>query len=439
MKTNKNTPRKGLTRQRIANKIHRNWIDIIWNLPKQLFAQNTGTKLLSLTLAILFWFFVMDHVDPEITRVFENVPIQLINTQELDQNNLKIMNQSDYFVDVEVVGRRNKVLNLNAKSIYLWADLRSVSNGVNKIFVNSSVNSDSISIKLLSPKEIVFTIDRVISVAKPVKIVISDDFRESLYQESMELEPFEINVVGPESLVNSVENLVGTISVNAISEDYSREVTLSPYNKDGALVNGVNLEQNTTQLSLKIGKVQEYDIVTEIQGSPKDGYEVVSATVTPAKIKVRGQIEKMVGIENIKASTIELLGDESETIIIEKDLLLPEGVEAESGSHTVQIELVIEPVEIKEFTYQWEEIELKHLNTAFKAEWMNSENGIQIKVKDVASKLVDLKKEDIIPYIDFSNVLSEGEYRLKVNLPNNLQFKEIIIEPISLDLQISEK
>lgn len=115
------------------------------SLPKSIFdaklSHNTGTKLLSLLMAILFWFFVMDQVDPEISRVIESVPVQLINTQELDQSNLKIMNQTDYFVNVEVTGRRNNVLSLNAKSIYLWADMRSVRNGINNVFINSSINS----------------------------------------------------------------------------------------------------------------------------------------------------------------------------------------------------------------------------------------------------------------------------------------------------------
>ena len=41
---------------------------------KKKLSRNTGSKLLSLTLAVLFWFFVMDQVDPEITRVFDSIP-----------------------------------------------------------------------------------------------------------------------------------------------------------------------------------------------------------------------------------------------------------------------------------------------------------------------------------------------------------------------------
>ena len=114
---------------------------------KKKLSRNTGSKLLSLTLAVLFWFFVMDQVDPEITRVFDSIPVQLTNTQELDQNNLKIMNQTDFFVSVQVTGRRNNVLSLNSKSIYLWADMRSARSGVNNVFINSTINSDAVSIK----------------------------------------------------------------------------------------------------------------------------------------------------------------------------------------------------------------------------------------------------------------------------------------------------
>jgi len=433
---NKKTPKQGNNGKTEG---HDSWIERIWNLPRQVFAQNTGTKLLSLTLAILFWFFVMDHVDPEISRVFENVPIQLVNTQELDQNNLKIMNQSDYFVDVEVVGRRNDVLNMNSKSIYLWADLRSVSNGINKILVNSSVNSDSVSIKLLSPKEIIFTIDRVISVSKPIEIVFKDFFEESLYQESMEVKPFEINVIGPESLVNSVDKLIGTITVNAINEDYTKEVTLSPYTEDGVLVDGVNLQQNTAQLTLKVGKQQEVKLVSDVQGNPKDGYEIVSVKVNPEDIKIRGEVNLVSELEVLMTEPLILTGDESETIVVEKEILIPEGIEVENGKKTVQVELIIEPIEVKEFSFDFTEFELKNLNSSFEIEQVSANHKVVVRLTDIASKISGIKREDLIPYIDFSNITSIGDYRLKINLPETIDVKEISIDPISIDLKIVEK
>lgn len=414
----------------------------IFRLPKSIFesklSNNTGTKFLSLALAILFWFFVMDQVDPEITRVFENVPVQLTNTQELDQNSLEIMNQTDFFVDVEVTGRRNNVLSLNSKAIYLWADMRSVRSGLNNVFINSTINSDSVNIKAVLPKEIVLTVDRIVSLPKPVQIVFNDDFQESLYQESMEIKPLEIKVSGPESLVNAVSYLGGTISVNTLTNDYAREVSLVPYSFDGEVVSGVTLDINYATLNLKLGKTKFVPIETVVEGEPKAGYKIVSIKTTPEIISVSGEVSVMETLEKVVAGTIELTGDEETSFIVEKDVTLPEGIKTLSGDTKVQVEFVIEPIQTKEFTFDVSEIPVVNLNEKFTTDLKENQGIIMVKVTDIESVISGLTKNDIHLDINFSNVDVAGVYRMQINITDASKFNEIAIEPIYVDVVVIE-
>ena len=320
----------------------------ILSLPKRLlhvkWSQNTGKKMLSIVLALLFWLFVMDQEDPEINRVFENVPVQLINLQELDQNNLKIMNQYDYFVNVEVTGRRNTVLNMNANSISLWADMRTVRAGSNNVYINRSINTEAVSIKSVLPNEVSINVERIVSIPKPVRITITDRFSESYFQEKLSVSPSEVKVSGPESQVAAVSYLGASLAVGTLESDLSREVTILPYDENGEVVSGVVTELSYADVYLSLGRLKDVGINVDVQGNPMEGYEIVSIRTIPEVIAVSGQVDAVAGVEMLVAEAVTLSGDEDSSVIVEKDLIMPDGVTAQSHLGPIQVEIIIEQI-----------------------------------------------------------------------------------------------
>lgn len=435
---NKHTKEELSKTKRMINYLINPIINLYDVLFKKKLSRNTGSKLLSLTLAVLFWFFVMDQVDPEITRVFDSIPVQLTNTQELDQNNLKIMNQTDFFVSVEVTGRRNNVLSLNSKSIYLWADMRTARSGVNNVFINSTINSDSVSIKEVLPKEIVLTVDRMISLPKPVKIMITDSFQESLYQETLSVNPLEIKVSGPESLVNSVSYLGGSISVNALTSNHSREVSLVPYSFDGEIVSGVSLDMSYATISLTVGKEKEVPIKALIEGEPMEGYRVVGVNISPSTIVIAGPISQVDLLSSISVDTIILDGTEDASLIIERDLILPDQVSTLQANVPIQIEVLIEEILTKEFSFDVNEVAIVNLEEGFITDLSEQEQLITIKVTGIESVIAMISKNDIRLDVNFSNVTAPGIYRLKINSLGIEGFDELIIDPLYIEATVSD-
>lgn len=402
------------------------------------FSHNTGKKLLSVALALLFWLFVMDQVDPEITRVFENVPVQLINLQELDQNNLKIMNQHDYLVNVEVVGRRNNVLNMSSSSIYLWADMRTVRNGNNNVYINRTINSEAVNIKAIFPNEVLITTERIVSLPKPVKITITDRFSESFFQERMTISPEEVKVTGPESFVSSVSYLGASIAVGTAEEDFSREVTLLPYDSSGEVVNGVTLDLNYANVQIAIGKIQNVEVKVEVDGLPMEGYRVVSINIVPGQVMVTGPVDLTRNLTTIMAEGITLDGDENTSITVERDLILPQGVTIQSLIGPIQIEIEIEQIQSKEFVFNVFDLPMVNLNESFKVEIIDEENPINVKISDVESVITPLTKNDFQLDLNLSNVDKPGIYRLKVNFAELERFEEVLIDPVYIEVNVVE-
>ena len=414
----------------------------IKNLPKAFFSinlsHNSGTKFFSLMLAILFWVFVMDQVDPEISKVFESVPVQLINLQELDQNNLMIMDQHDFFVNVEVTGRRNNVLNLNASSIYLWADVRNAKKGSNILQINKTINSEAVSIQTLIPNEIVLSVDQIVSIPKPVKVTMSGDFQDNLYQSDLSVSPEEVKVTGPETLVNQVAYLGATINVSNISADTSKDVSLVPYDNDDQMVNGVTLENSYSNISLNIGQMKTLEIMPKIIGTPAEGYEIVSVSVLPETVTISGSEALIRDLNSIEAEAINLKGDEKATMIVEKSLLLPNGVTSDISDENVQIEVQIEPIITKEFSFNIKDIPIVNLSDSLKTDIANKDGAISIKVKDVESIINEITRNDLHLSINFGIVDKAGLYRLKINVANEESFNEISIDPVYIEVNVTE-
>lgn len=398
-------------------------------------SHNTGTKVFSLLLAILFWFFVMDQVDPEITRVFENIPVNLINMQELEQSNLKIMNQHDYLVNVEVTGRRNNVLNMNANAIYLWTDMRTVRNGVNNVYINRTINSDSVSIKSVLPNEIVLTVERIVSVPKPVRIVYNDRFQNTYFEQNLAVSPEEIRVVGPESLVNSVDYLGAFINVGTFTEDVTREVSLAPYNREGEVVNGVTLEKSVATMNLSIGKSEVVPIRVDLSGTPAEGYQIVQVKVIPEEISILGSSQLTSFITEIYTEPIVLTGEETSSFIVQKNLLMPEGI-SHLLNDGIQVEIEIEEIHTKEFGFSTSEIPIMNLNDAFVTNLNDIEEIIAVKVIDVESKILNLNKSDVSIVLNFANVERPGMYRMELIVQNRDAYGKIEVEPEYLDLMV---
>ena len=69
--------------------------------------RNTRIKLIALFTAIVLWMYVMAVVDPEDTKLFENVPVTVTNTDELQGDDLVVYPQSDIVTDIYITGKRS--------------------------------------------------------------------------------------------------------------------------------------------------------------------------------------------------------------------------------------------------------------------------------------------------------------------------------------------
>ena len=91
--------------------------------------------IISVFIAVILWAYVSYVLDPETQKQILDIPVKFINEQALMNSSL-IMDEKEYFVDIEVKGRRNVLSSLNNKSVSAEVDLsRYLKLGTNKVNV----------------------------------------------------------------------------------------------------------------------------------------------------------------------------------------------------------------------------------------------------------------------------------------------------------------
>jgi YbbR domain-containing protein len=215
-------------------------------------------------------------------------------------------------------------------------------------------------------------------------------------------------------------------------------VTLLPYDSSGEVVSGVTLDLNYANVLINIGKAQSTEVNVEVEGFPMEGYEVVSVNVNPSQVVLTGPVDIMRSLTSVMAEGIVLDGDENTTFIVEKDLMLPAGVSIQGLTGPIQIEIRIEQIQSKEFVFSVFDLPIVNLDDAFKLTIVDEEIPIIVKISDVESIITPLSKNEIQMDLNLSNVDKPGVYKLKVNFANLESYKEVVIDPVYVEVNVVE-
>ena len=104
------------------------------------FKHNYKIKIISLLSAIVLWMYVMATVDPEETKLFENVPVTITNTSELNEKNLVIYPKQELTTSVYVTGKLSNIKKISKDDINVYGQINSPMEGNNEIYLKVSTS-----------------------------------------------------------------------------------------------------------------------------------------------------------------------------------------------------------------------------------------------------------------------------------------------------------
>jgi|GEM_PF-304113 len=327
-----------------------------------------GLKLVSLIVAFLIWLLVSNTNNPTQTRLFNNVPITIINKESIAAIDKVVEPQGSGTVTLRVTERRSVLekLSRTGSDFYVEADLENINEmdsvPLTVVCSNSAVTWDEIE---MSPS----------SLKVKLEDKVEDTFVATVSASGTPSTGYEVGttaieegrnilIAGPQSLIRIIGQVVAPVSVsNLSSEEVVSESTLRVIDKNGEdftdsqlsslefkSEDGTVITDRVVHVTVTPWRVRsDVTVRVETTGSPAWGYNIADVTTLPETISVAGSSEALSALgRSLTLSEAVDVSGASETISEEVDLtaelsaISTELRLASGADSTLQIQVEIE-------------------------------------------------------------------------------------------------
>jgi len=373
--------------------------------------------LASVGIAITLWFMVNGNADMLITQDFNSIPITLTNVESLTEKNLVLVDDKNYYLNLQVKGTDKNLRNVNMKEVTAEVDLSDIEEkGTYDLEVEVKGLANSVIIGSMNPTSLPIEVDNIIKEALDVVILLEGKPANDLSVISAEsLE--QVEVEGPETSIARIDKITTTADVSGLESDTIRHLEVAAYDATGNPITDLEILPNVVEAEIILGKTKSIGIIPSTTGSPASGYIVTGIQVEPSKVLIGAKEALLNTIETIPMEPIDVSG-QSKTFTRDINLTPPVGCYFLDGSGKVKVTVSIEsPIE-KSFTI--DKISTRNLGTGLVTTKVK-DSRVVVKLEGASSILNNLNASQIEAFVDCAN-LGPGEYELPIqtNLSQSL-------------------
>lgn len=295
---------------------------------------NWGLKLASLLLAAVLWFLVVQLDDPKRSQPFYNIPVTLVNTELLDQEN-KVYEVLDNTatVRVTVTAPTSIISQLRSTDIVAEADVSRLTD-INTIPITYSVLNvgvDSGSIR--GDHDVVrLNIEQKERNWVPVQYTTIGEVAEGYIIASASADQTLIEVTGPKSAVDQIDHAGVEIDVTGATSNQYANVETSFYNAEGEKLELPSVKKNVNyiHMSVEVLPTKSIPIEVSVSGTPAEGFLATGVIeCSPDTVKIAGAVSALNNVSKITipVEQMDLTGAESDVVnVVNIRNLLPENI-----------------------------------------------------------------------------------------------------------------
>lgn len=378
-------------------------------------SNNTKLKLISLLSAIVLWMYVMAVVDPEETKLFEDIPVSITNLNDLSDKDLVIYPDTEVTTSVYVTGKLSTIQKMSKEDISVYGQINNPIEGKNEIYLKVTP-AQRVTYEFKNSIAIV-NLEKIITENKKIEVEVTGNIKQDIDTINLENNNEEVEVSGPRSLVEKVEKIEAILNSNKQTDDFDISLDLKPVDKKGNIVSGVELKTSSLNAKVTLLKEKTVPIKVNIEGENTENYKLSQDTVY-----IKGKRELVDKIEYISTQPINLSSIPKNTTM-DISLIIPNGIT--SNIKSVSATLNISNSLTSEFIYNSNEVKIKNN--------VNNIDTSNIKIPDTITVNIEyddtekIDKQDITLYIDLSKENSSGKY--DIDYESNYDIKSIQINP----------
>ena len=308
---------------------------------------------LALVIAVVLWLYVVGVVQPSSTKQVRGVPITMTHTDVLAERGLAMSGQSADSMDIEISGSVLSLNEISASDVTATVDLASATKGENEMSVVVRVPS-GITVTDRSTNKVIVSVEAITTKTVDVNVVYTGTFAEGEEALTLHTSRAKIDVSGAESLISIVDSVRATIDANRVGEEATDiSCQLQALNKEGTIVNGVLLSQESVTVNTVLSKSKSVELrIPTVDESADDAERILTG---PEQVTITGRADAVNKINRLTA----------EPVIVN----LPEGVALAANNQELKAEITVTNMIERSYTFTAKDIKLagesKNLNYQF--------------------------------------------------------------------------
>jgi len=390
--------------------------------------------IFSILVAIGLWVYVVGEVNPETTGKFQDVPIRFINASVLAEDGLALTDPGSPMVTVVISGNRADMKGLTESEIEITADLSGLDKGENQIELVVSLPNE-MKLQSISSSKIKVNIESLVTAEKPIQIKYQGTIPEGKEPGAISILPPTVQVSGAASSIEKVQYVEAVISVEDLkATPQELEAGLIPVDKDGAPISYLFLSQEQIKIEVTMLELKTVPLNVDVTGNVPNGYILESKT-KPETITIKGTSDAVSKIVSVAGIPIDINGQKA-SVDIPIQLTLPEGVEVASASENPTLQLVINPVTTKTFTYDAGSLTIKGLATGLAVDLPTQ--SILLSVQSSADDAQNLSARDFTLSLNLDG-MKAGTYRVSILVETQKTGLSYAATPKEIQITIREE
>lgn len=292
--------------------------------------------LLSLLCAVSLWLYVMSVESPVYTNTFYGVKVELRNESVLQKNSLSVFSGQNSSVNVTVTGKRSLINSLRSEDLTAYVDVGNITDAGEYGLDIKLESMEGLTLTSLSVNKVTVYIESMITkyVSIDPEIVYYGGVSTPgcsmgspyIMPTSTMPEVTTVAVTGPSSLVSNIEKAqVNPIDLGTIESSMQYDTYLQLVDASGQVYTSpyITIANSRVTVYFPVMSEKEVEVVPEFTGTFDT--KAYSYSVTPAKVKVRGEVSVLKATDRIsftvEGKDADLVGSKKYALVMENEAL----------------------------------------------------------------------------------------------------------------------
>ena len=308
---------------------------------------NFRTFLLALVLGISVWISAVTGADPDEVRIYPTaIPLEIVGNDP----SLIITSNMPSVVEVTLRAPRSVWEQLTAQdnSVQASLDLSGLSAGKHSVDIQIRVLERPYQIVLADPKTVTVILEPLATRTLPIEQSLSGLPAIGYQAGDVKIEPTEVVISGPESLVNQATRARVLVNLDGIREDIDQSNPIQIVDENNGVIRGLSVTPENARVTVPVsqqGGFRDVAVKVVVTGQIAAGYRLENISVFPPVVTVFASDPELVNsLPGILETHPLDLQNANEDISTRLSLNLPENITL-VGAQTVEVTVVISPIQ----------------------------------------------------------------------------------------------